>query len=513
MSGAKNCPETPRQKMIGMMYLFLTAMLALNVSSEVLNGFVMVNNSLLQSIISEKSRNEDLYSQFEYMNKNNPKKVGEWLSQAKEVKKKSDDLYNYIENFKLQVAKLADGKDANSDQLRNLDNLDVAGEYALVRGNGAILKGKITEYKNFLISKVNGDQNKIEMFNRNFATKNGKDGKSWQESIFEMMPVAASTTILTKYQSDVKAAEGEMIKFLMAQTDLTDYRVNKMVAYVIPVSTYVMQGDKYSAKIILSAVDSTQTPDYFVNGRQLGKDGLFEVTCNQTGSFDYKGNIIYKSGGNARSLPFASTYTVGAKGATVTNTALNVVYAGIDNELSASVPGVAASNVTLACAGATLTRKPNGLWSCHTLNTSGKITFAISAKMEGAKGFAPMGSMTFTVRQLPDPKPFLVYKDNGGVERRITEGNMTLGMLNNAVMVADYVNELISANFTVIGFSIEYPNGEQLDSNGSTLTSAQKNRLGMERTGARILIKGIRAVGPDRLVRSLPLIAVKLTGR
>jgi hypothetical protein len=191
---------------------------------------------------------------------------------------------------------------------------------------------------------------------------------------------------------------------------------------------------------------------------------------------------------------------------------LNVVYAGIENELSASVPGVAASNIQLACAGGSVSRKPNGLWTCRTNVTSGKINFSVSAKLAGGNSFVPMGTVTFNVRQLPDPRPFLAY-NAGGVEKSIIEGNITLGQLNGAVIKADYVNELISANFTVVSFTLEYPNGEVLESNGSTLSAAQKNRLNQERVGSRILVRGIKAVGPDRLVRSLPLLAVKLSGR
>ena len=514
MSGAKNCPETPRQKMIGMMYLFLTAMLALNVSTEVLKGFELVNNSMLLSVSSTDVRNLNMYQRFKNLDADNPGKVGVWLNKALIVKQKSDSMFHYIEDFKHRIIHMGYGDKAVTD-IKEMDNLNVAGEYAITRGNGNILKKRLADYKNFLISNVNGDVSKIAMFEKIFSTKKekGVDGRNWQELLFENMPVAAVTTILSKYEADVRTAEGEVVQYLMAQTDAGDYRVNKLQAYVIPVSTYVMAGDKYSAQIVLSAVDSTKVPQYFVNGRALDSKGKYEMIAGQVGSYDYKGYIRLNSGGINRDYPFSSSYTVGAKGATVTNTALNVVYAGIENELSASVPGVAATNVQLTCSGASIARKPNGLWSCRTNVTSGKITFSISAKMEGSKGFVPMGNVTYNVRQLPDPRPFLIYKDAGGVERKTTEGNITLGMLNSGVMVADYEQELISANFTVIAFTLEYPNGEVIETSGSTLSAAQKNRLAQERVGSRILIKGIKAVGPDKLVRSLPLIAVRLSGR
>jgi gliding motility-associated protein GldM len=167
MSGAKNCPETPRQKMIGMMYLVLTAMLALNVSSEILNGFSMVDESLHTTISSAEQRNSALYDDFKDLFDKNPTKVKEWLDLAMVVKKKSDDLFNYIEDFKVQIVRMTDKKDANDSafvrDIKGKDNLDKAGEYALVKGNGIILKQKIEEYRNFLVglSSANPSKQKI----------------------------------------------------------------------------------------------------------------------------------------------------------------------------------------------------------------------------------------------------------------------------------------------------------------------------------------------------------------
>ena len=99
MGGAKNCPETPRQRMIGMMYLVLTAMLALNVSADILNGFSMVDKSLRTTIKASDVRSNALYDDFQYLYSQNPVKVKEWLDKASMVKVKSDSLYNYIQNY------------------------------------------------------------------------------------------------------------------------------------------------------------------------------------------------------------------------------------------------------------------------------------------------------------------------------------------------------------------------------------------------------------------------------
>ena len=125
MSGAKNCPETPRQRMIGMMYLVLTAMLALNVSSEILNGFGLVDNSLRTTIASSESRNTSIYDDFEFMNKKNPAKVKEWLDQANLVKKNSDELFHYLKDFKYGILKISDGKKADKNAVNIISREDI----------------------------------------------------------------------------------------------------------------------------------------------------------------------------------------------------------------------------------------------------------------------------------------------------------------------------------------------------------------------------------------------------
>ena len=130
MSGAKNCPETPRQKMIGMMYLVLTAMLALNVSADILNGFIMVNKSLLGNIETGHRQKTALYDEMQYLYDQNPDKVGEWLQKSKLVQQKSDSLLDFIHQVKADLMMMADGVQIDKDTvnrhiLQKKDNIDI----------------------------------------------------------------------------------------------------------------------------------------------------------------------------------------------------------------------------------------------------------------------------------------------------------------------------------------------------------------------------------------------------
>ena len=167
MGGAKNCPETPRQKMIGMMYLVLTAMLALNVSTDILNGFTLVDNSLHSSIDASDKRNAQLYNDFKAANADNPEKTQEWFDKAVEVQKRADSLFNYIQDFKEHIAILADSKKKvdelkaqGIDPTRHIEgnsNLDVTGQYAIVQGNGLILKEMVAYYRDYAAELADQD--------------------------------------------------------------------------------------------------------------------------------------------------------------------------------------------------------------------------------------------------------------------------------------------------------------------------------------------------------------------
>ncbi len=510
MSASKNCPETTRQRMIGLMYLVLTAMLALNVSSEVLNGFSMVDNSLRTSIASAEVRNDALYDDFKNSFQQNPTKIKEWLDKAIMVKQKSDSLYNYLQDFKYQMVKLADGKEAdpNAQNIINKENYDVPGEYALVKGNGKILRKKIDDYRNFILQLSENNPNKRKMYEAVFST-GPINGKPWESALFEMMPISAAVTILTKYQNDIRVTEAELVQYLKSQTDISDFRVNKIEALVVPNSRYVIRGGRYSAQIILSAVDSTKTPQYFVENTLIPK-GIYEVTCSRTGTFTYSGYIqLADNLGNVRKYPFQSDYIVGEPSATISNEDLNVVYRGVDNKFSISVPGIPTENVSVQAAGGTVQKISSGRFIIRPTQDK-EMTIYVYAKVEGKQ--MQMGSSTYRVKYLPDPKSYLQYVDAGGITRLIQEGMITKRLLkgNNVAIVASYgEDELVQAKFNIVSFTMVTLFGA-VSNNGPLLNSKQLENIDRLEGGDYITFKNIKAVGPDGKIRNLSPIQIQI---
>lgn len=508
MGGAKNCPETPRQKMIGMMYLVLTAMLALNVSTDILNGFTLVDDSLHSSMEASVTRNEKLYRDFKEATDQNPEKMQEWYDDAIELKHRADSLWNYIQDFKTQIAILADGqkKVAEREQLtgdgaRNIEgnsNLDVTAQYAIVQGNGTILKQMVAMYRDYIVELADDDAELRNEFTRVFATDKGwnaheQDSCDWEVAIFEGMPAGASITILTKMQNDVRTTESEMIQYLLDRTDAGDLRVNKLNAYVIPKSDYVIRGGKYSAQIILAAVDSTQRPEYYVEGQRINDQGLYEVVASSVGLRKFKGQIAYlnPASDEMEYLPFESEYTVGEPSVTISNNDLNIMYRGYNNQFSISVPGVSNEKIKVDVAGASVSRS-GGLWIIKPGDASKKVTITVSAELEGR--MQPMGSREYRVKALP--KPGAYFKSG---ETEYQDGNIARGaLLNpNATVIASYGPDgLLDLPFKITSFKVNI-NGVITEAKGDRFTKDQLARLGKLKKGAIVVITDIRAKGPD----------------
>jgi gliding motility-associated protein GldM len=508
MGGAKNCPETPRQKMIGMMYLVLTAMLALNVSTDILNGFTLVDNSLHSSIAASDTRNAKLYNDFKAANADNPEKTQEWFDKAVEVQRRADSLFNYIQDFKEHIAILADGKKAVDERkaagedptlhIEGNSNLDVTGQYAIVQGHGKELKDLVAYYRDYAAGLAEHDAELRHAIQTALATERGynaheKDSCDWEVAVFDGMPVGASITILTKMQNDVRTTEGQLVQYLMDRTDAGDLRVNKLNAYVIPNSNYVIRGGKYSAQIILAAVDSTQRPEYYIDGQRINDQGIYEVTAAGVGLKKYSGWIAYQnpSTGEMENLPFQSEYSVGEPAVTISNTDLNIMYRGYDNKFSISVPGVSNDKVKISVNGANV-RQQGGLWIIKPGDAAKSVTISVSAELDGR--MQSMGSREYRVKALP--KPGAYFKSG---EKEYSDGNISRGALLNtsATVIASYGPDgLLDLPYQITSFKVNI-NGLLTESRGNKFTRDQLDRLGKLKMGAIVVITDIRAKGPD----------------
>ena len=286
--------QTPRQRMINLMYIVFLAMIAMNVSSDVLNGFKQVEDSLTKSIKSTIDRNNKLYADFETLRESNPGKAADWYNRSASVKVMADSLYNYIEDLKYRIVREADGKDCDVNNIKKRDNLEATNFVMIspVNGEGKKLNIAIDNFRDSVNAMIAIKDHDIinGYLNTEVANEKAISGQNWASSIFENIPVSAAITVLTKLQADIRNAEGEAVSSLKQSVDEGDLRVNLINAFVIPSSRNVIRGSKYSAQIVLAAIDSTQTPDIFINGEKLNDPkGYFETVASSTGTQNIEG--------------------------------------------------------------------------------------------------------------------------------------------------------------------------------------------------------------------------------
>ncbi len=503
----KKRPVSPRQKMINLMYIVLLAMLALNVSNDVLKGFTLVGDSLSRTTENTMKENRTIYEDLAKQLKDNPVKVKPWYDKAQEVKRMSDSLYNFADRARWAIAREADGRKGNPDNLRNKEHLDAAGTVMLapVRGEGKNLFEAINNYRTSIIQMV-GDQRQRAIIASNLSTdvpeSEDNQGKNWQQYMFEKMPAIAAVTMLSKLQSDIRSAEREVLHTLVSNIDVKDIRVNELNAYVLPEATTLFPGETFNSSIFMAAVDTTQRPEIFVNGKPIAADGSYSFRVGNPGDYSFSGYILMpNASGEIIRREFTQKYNVIMPNAAVAADLMNVLYAGFDNPISISASGVSSSKIRVSMEGGTLTSNGAGKYIARPAAIGKDVTFNVSGEVKGR--VQSMGSFTFKVRKLPDPMPFITVGDD-----RFKGGRLAKASILGAAGIGAAIDDgLLNIPFRVLGFETVFfdrmGNARPEASNGANFTESQRELMRSLRRGQRFYISRVRAIGPDGLERTL----------
>ncbi len=506
----KKRPISPRQKMINLMYVVLMAMLALNVSTEVLEGFTLVEDSLSRTTANSSKKNETLYDTFAEQMKTNPDKVRAWFEKASAVKSASDSLYDFAQQLKESIIKEADGDDADLNNIVNKENLEAASHVMLApgTGQGAKLFKAINSYRERILSMLTNDEQRA-IIAGNLSTKIPRNtrsvGKNWQEYMFESMPVSAAVTLLTKLQSDIRYAEGEVLHTLVTNIDLKDIRVNKLDAFVIPEKTTLYPGETFSANIVMAAIDSTQQPEVYINGSKVNlRGGKYSFTAGGLGEHSFSGYLTMRNGsGEVLRRNFTQKYEVISvpTSATVAADLMNVLYAGYSNPVSVSVSGIPQNAIHLSMTGGSLTPKGNGRYIAVPSTVGKDVTFNVTANDKGKP--RSLGQLTFRVRKLPDPLAYIAVGTD-----RFKGGGLSKAALMGASGISAAIDDgILDIQFRVVSFETVFfdnmGNAVPMASAGSQFSERQRDAFRKLSRSKRFYITNVTAVGPDGLTRKL----------
>jgi len=532
---AKNCPESTRQKMINMMYLVLTAMLALNVASEVLESFRIVDASLGQTLNNVKRKNDQIYGSFDAAFMQNPTKVKEWKDKSDQVREKTTILITKIKDLKEQLVLASGGiplKSAEPDfvlteepfivnakgdtiLMKKEDDLNTPSEIMIQQKKATDLKNSINEYRDFLATNLEADspirENIIKQLDTSDPKANLKEGlekKTWESLHFESKPLIAVITLLSKMQIDIQNAETNIISTLFGQIDASSFKFNRLGAAIIATSTYVLEGDQFEAEVFLTAEDTTQQPEIFVGGTKLtmknGK-GIYKAAASKVGTFPWGGFIKYKTPeGNINSYPFKGEYQVGRPNATISPTKMNVMYMGIPNPIKISVSGVSAENLIVTISNGRIDKAGDDYLAYPSkLDAQGKNTsITVNAKMNGEA--RSMGSMVFRVKEVPPPVATIGGLNGGTLKKE--------DLLAEDGIFAELKDFDFDLKFKITQFDISFTGTyvKTTSSKSNRFTDEQKSFLNKLTQGSTIYIDNIVAKGDDGTTRSLSPIGFKI---
>jgi gliding motility-associated protein GldM len=525
---------SPRQKMIGMMYLILTAMLALNVSKEAVEAFKKVDKSLTTTLANYVIKNNLIYEEFVKAANENPTKAGKYKVTAMEVKSRADEIFNFIQDLKIEIITTAEGKDSPAiqgnqiiiDEVKKIDEPNVPSQILIgsnEKGKAHTLKALMNDYREFLIATLDGkNPSAEEALRSSLNTDDGKDPdgqpSSWENLTFQTMPLVAVETLLSKMQVDVRNAETEVINHLYSQIDAGAFKVNKIVPNVVPVSSYVTQGSDYEARVFISAIDSTQTPVVTVNGTVLPVDesgkGIYKVRASSTGPRKWGGVISLKNPSGATvDYSFESSYYVGEPNVVVSPTAMNVMYKGILNPIDVSVPGVSPEKIKIRVVNGTVSTQKvknskgvnfRGNWAVNPTTVGQNVQVIVSVTDDSGKA-STVGTIEFRVKPVPQPTAVFAQKNTGTVAK-----NTAAAQTGVYAFLPDFEFDLV---YKITGFTVLYTDARgdfEEVSNSNALTPKQKDLISKLSRGKNLFIKDIKCLAPDGRILDLSPIILKI---
>ncbi|MEO8590206.1 MAG: gliding motility protein GldM [Flavobacteriales bacterium] len=511
----------PRQKMINMMYLVLTAILALNVSKEVLDAFAIMDADLVRSGHASERGSQLEYAVFADAAKRFPEKFKAKHDQAMRIRTEADSLVERIERTKAQAIAEADGlemvrlrgTDADgTDTLRALLALDakddretltrmmVGSEPASPKrdaGGAYDLKQRISAFRDSLKALVGGKQPELTtaldlLFD--FGDRRDASGtlNNWESTNFYDVPLAAGVATLSKLQADIRGAENDMVKWLYRSVEARDYKFGTLTTAVVPQSSLIMAGDSFRADVFLAAYDPKNPPTVSVNGGStlpIGLDGKAKLRLRgeQVGEHQVQGIIRFEGPAGTEEIPYTTSYQVMAPLLVASPTKMNVLYRGVENPIELSVPGVPAERVQASLSTGRIVRSGNS-WVASGLSGSTAEIYAQAQMPDGSS--KRIGPVKFRVKDLPTPMAFV--GDKNALDTRIKRAVLMAAQgLSARLPDSEFL-----ARFQVLRFTLQVERGSQpIDRpvTGGLFDPAVKVIFSKLHNGDRVIFQDIKA--------------------
>lgn len=501
-------PKEPRQKMINIMYLVLTALLALNVSSEILNAFKTVNNSLEKTNTAVNASTAQIFQSLtEKLNDETTKaKALVWQPRAKQVIDYSSTAYNFIQGLKDDIIKAAGGDPKDSTKHFKEDNLDIATRMMIKQGKGKELYKILEDYKKNVLGindTINSTfKNSLQVDLAMPKTQN-KSNKTWEQAYFHMVPTVAALTILSKFQNDIKTSENKVVTFCHEQVGKVILRFDAFEAIVGQNSKYLMPGQEIEITAGLGAFSKTKLPTVTVGGANVALDergiAVYKTSAGGMGAHTINVSVSFTDqDGNPQKREIPIEYVVGQSNASIGLDKMNVLYIGVDNPVTIAASGGGDEKVqaSITGGGGSLTRVGNGKYIArvNSVTDDCKITVNVENKLAGQQ--------VFRVRTIPQAQAYVGGQPSGA--------NVAAGAFKAqggvGAGIKDFPFEL-SYDVVSFTFTCDTDDGDiiSVPNNGAAFTPAVRNAMNAQlKANKMVTIDNIRVKGPDGRTTSAP---------
>jgi gliding motility-associated protein GldM len=494
--------------MINLMYLVLTAMLALNVSAEILNAFKTVDRSLTTTNSTINNSTETIVASLDEKRSDpaSAAKAQIWFPKAQRAQQLTAELNTYINGLKSQILTAAGFDPAkNGDSTFKEDNQDVATRLMIEEGRGKELRSRLEKYKADMAGIDQSLGNQVNNYLRqiDLATPPSKatSNPSWETAYFHMVPTVAAITMLSKFQNDVKTAENRVVSLFHEQVGKVAVRFDKFAAIIGQSSSYVMPGQEIEITAGVGAFSTGAKPTITINGSgaALGEDGAARAkfAAGGVGSHSVPVTIRYTDQeGNPQTITKNIEYTVGQSATAISLTKMNVLYIGVDNPVSIAASGGAEQlNPSIVGGGGSLTKVGPGQYIARVNSVTDDCRIVVNVAGKVA------GQQVFRVRTIPDPVATVGGYSSGD--------NIAAGAFRAQGGVGAYIKDFpFELKYSVTGFTVtgETDDGDLIEaqSQGNTWSAQAKNVVNRVKAGQTITIDNIRAMGPDGRSRKLP---------
>lgn len=506
---------SPRQKMINLMYLVFIAMLALNMSKEVLSAFGILNAKIIESNSITDDRNENSFGQLSQKAQEQPGQYGEKKLIVEKIRKISKEYCDYLEGIKTTITRKTEKDPEGNFMYEQMDKGDLV-DRLFFKGEKPSKDGKefLERIKNYpsQIKEIAGSKlpeveiNKIE---KRFATepiksKNAGATLPWIDYHYKGFPLIATVTKLTQLQADVKATESDVMAS-MFQSDLI--AAASLTAYqpiVVLEKSVFFQGEAVTGKIILGKFDPKLiAKSVIVNGSSLRAEAgqaKFSFGAGSIGEHPISGSFNFEENGKIVPLPIKDKYVVVArpKSATISADKMNVVYRGVVNPMTISFAGISADKVSASAPGLSSAGGPGsysmrpGAGTEVVINVTG--TLPDNSKVSDRK--------TFRIKGIPGP--------SGTIRGEMGVVKGPKSSLEISTIGAKLVDFDFEVGLDVVGFNFKVTGQPTVVVPGNRLNAQCKSVLSRVGRGDQVTISEIKTklvgAGSYLLPRTAPVI-------